>query len=601
MAVTGAPGIRINEEAPVARPILSAGAGVAAFLGFTTRGPVQTPVRLSSFDQFKTIFGSAHTGENLEYALQGFFDNGGSVAYVVRLTAYDVNNLTLTGNVASHTFQTVGAADVLKVSAGYRGIDSPGEAGSTLQAKITLDSRASSALSADASPGQTSVTVSAVRGFTVGAQVKIDDNDSPAEVHKIESIQGNTIFLDGALVGDFATAQSATLVSLEYKLEVLNSTNEQLEVWPGLSLSADNQYYADVVVNDSLAGSNYVKVSVLSEGEPTGVNTAEALDAVMGTDETAGFTALMFTGSAATGQYGLRSLDGNTYIDLLCAPLGAKFETLSVQDLHKSMLDYAESRMDLFAILDPEPNQTPAQIKQYRETTLGSDSYWGALYYPRLKIQDSSRSNIRGASLTVPPSGHVAGLYSRVVGISGPNGGISAAPAGLGNFGRLNGVIGLETNITETNQSELNPIGVNCIRVLSDISGSQGIFVFGARTLSENPNFRYVNVRRMMTYVEQTIKLRTRFAIFKKNGPELWDSMTTVIESFLTSEWTDGNLAGDSVNEAFFVQINNNTTSVADIENGVVRGKIGISLFRPAEFIIFTFTQTQGSAGVEEV
>ena len=255
--------------------------------------------------------------------------------------------------------------------------------------------------------------------------------------------------------------------------------------------------------------------------------------------------------------------------------------------------------MDLFAILDPLAGKTPAEILSYRNDDLGLDSYWGALYYPRVKIKDPARLQ-QNASLIVPPCGHIAGLYARVASLPGRDGGISASPAGVGTRGRLNGLLGLERDLRDADQGSLNPAGVNCLRLLPDVVGVNGIFAFGARTLSQDLSFKYIAARRAMTYFEQTIKQRTRFAIFKKNGPDLWEEMSTVIESFLASEWAEGNIAGESTNEAFFIKIDKTTTSAADIQNGIVRGKIGISLFRPAEFIVFSFTQAQSAAGIEE-
>jgi len=109
-----------------------------------------------------------------------------------------------------------------------------------------------------------------------------------------------------------------------------------------------------------------------------------------------------------------------------------------------------------------------------------------------------------------------------------------------------------------------------------------------------------VPMRRTLTFIEESVRLSTQFGIFKKNGPQLWSELSSVIESFLSQFWREGNLAGNSEREAFFVEINKSTTSNDDIQNGIVRGRIGVSLFRPAEFIVFTFTQTQNGSSVEE-
>jgi hypothetical protein len=170
----------------------------------------------------------------------------------------------------------------------------------------------------------------------------------------------------------------------------------------------------------------------------------------------------------------------------------------------------------------------------------------------------------------------------------------------VNNNGLLRGVLGLESLVSDKEQGTLNPIGVNCIRLLDQPTGGKAIFVFGGRTLSSDANFKYVSVRRTLTYVEESVRLSSRFAVFQKNSPALWSLLTQIITQFLRQEWEDGNLAGATQEQAFFVEINQNTMTATDIENGILRGRIGVSLHRPAEFIIFTFSQTQSGSEIEE-
>lgn len=609
MAVYNTPGIYIDEIIPEIAPVLSAGTGVTAFLGFTERGPVQTPIRISSFADYQAVFGAQREGENLDYALRGFFDNGGSEAYVVRLTAYDVNTKVLGGNAASLVFEDASPAPVFTISAAYKGVDSTGLKGNDLQISLALDPRAdlsaANSLPQGGTQGASSVVVSSSTGFQAGGVIQLVEGGTSETVvvERIDVSQNatgdyvHTLFLESALVNAYAAA-NATVKSMDYTISVIDGPSAAvLETWEKVSLGANSVFSAETLINDSQTGSAFIKISVADALKvPVVPNSAVALAG--GTDESLTFTPQMFKGDATEG-YGLEALSTNTRVNLLCAPLGSRFLNNEAR-IHASMLEYAKSRMDLFAILDPLAGKTPAEILSYRNDDLGLDSYWGALYYPRVKIKDPARLP-QNASLFVPPCGHIAGLYARVASLPGRDGGISASPAGVGTRGRLNGLLGLERDLTNANQSILNPAGVNCLRLLPDVTGvSNGIFAFGARTLSQDLSFKYIAARRAMTYFEQTIKQRTRFAIFKKNGPDLWEEMSTVIESFLASEWAEGNIAGESTSEAFFVQIDQTTTSAADVQNGIVRGKIGISLFRPAEFIVFSFTQAQSAAGIEE-
>ena len=605
MAVYNTPGIYIDEIVPEIPPVLSSGTGVTAFLGFTTRGPAQTPVKLSNMSDFAAVFGKAHDGENLSYALQGFFDNGGSTAYVSRLTAAAAATI----NPAERVYQDSLNANILTIKAGYKGVDAPGVFGNTINVALSLTPQYATRnpggtgagtdvadLAANADAGATSIQLTTVRGIQAGNMIRLQEAASPDEIFEVERVEGNVVYLSGAIVNaSFGTA-TTKVDTLEYTLVVSDSASNELERWENLSLGPNSLNYVETLLNDNLTGSIYVKaVAAAGASALQPVVASGALSG--GADEISGFVVSDITGVAAN-RTGLRSLDDNNQINLLCIPFGNRFDNKEA-DTHKAMLDYAKERMDLFAILDPKADQTPAEALAYRNNDLGVDSYWGAMYYPRLKIQDPARPSTN-ATLVIPPSGHIAGLYARVAGLPGIDGGISASPAGLSNRGQIQRIIGLERPVSDTDQGSLNPAGVNCIRLLPSSTGVPGIFVFGARTLSDNPNFRYIAARRTMTYIEQTIKLRTRFAIFKKNGPDLWTTMRSTIESFLTAEWTDGNLSGDRESDAYFVELGESTTSAADIQNGIVRGKVGVSLFRPAEFIVFTFTQAQSAASIEE-
>ena len=619
----GTPGVYVEETAPRLNPIIRAGTGVLGMLGFTTRGPVHKPVSLGSFDDFVRVFGKSYANETAEYAVKGYFDNGGSKCYFVRLSAYNTTTGAESANAASITLNTDNAG-TFKIESGYRGNASPGLEGNNLFVAVAENPLHPSAgagndLNGAISAGDTEFNITGTIGIRAGSLLFLSDSAAADEVVVVRRVASalnagvvvHTVYLESAVVNAFAIA-TTTVKSLEYDVQVLDATGTVLESWTSLSLSefADNN--ADLVLNDPELGSRYIKTTTTLTAQSKGdLSDAISVDATLsagkqlaaGTDETVGATSVMFGGSELIGK-GLHALDAITEVNLLCAPptADATINTWGVQAdsvYHNLMLAHCEARMDLFAILDAPLAKTPAEIKTYRNTTLGIDSYWGAFYYPHLKIQDPARPQ-SSATITVPPSGHVAGIYSRVDGIPAPQGGVSAAPAGISDFGYVEGVIGIERLVSDNQQSELNPIGVNCIRLLDRAQGGKGVYVYGARTLSTNNNFKYVPMRRTLTFIEESVRLSTQFGIFKKNGPQLWSELSSVIESFLSQFWREGNLAGGSEREAFFVEINGSTTSNDDIQNGIVRGRIGVSLFRPAEFIVFTFTQTQNGSSVEE-
>ena len=290
-------------------------------------------------------------------------------------------------------------------------------------------------------------------------------------------------------------------------------------------------------------------------------------------------------------------------VNLLCVPPSISSSgILPGASLHLAqvvILNYVSYRMDMFAILDAPAGKTAdavgsGSVGQYRSNTLGVDSFWGALYFPHLKVQKSLGKN---ELITIPPSGAIAGLYSRVDAIGAPQGGVASAPAGFGDFGQILGISGLEVLPSGTQHGDLNVKGVNCIRIIDRGIANGGVSanVLGARTLSSTLDFRYVNVRRMMNFIEKRTKAIGERKLFRNNGPQLWAELTSEIESFLTSRFDLGELAGNSANEAFFVKIDSTTNTADNIKRGILVGEIGVALLRPAEFIVFKFSQVQAS------
>jgi phage tail sheath protein FI len=202
------------------------------------------------------------------------------------------------------------------------------------------------------------------------------------------------------------------------------------------------------------------------------------------------------------------------------------------------------------------------------------------MYHPWVQVFDP----VTKKAGFVPPSGSVAGVFSR----TDVTRGVHKAPAN-----EIVQCTGLSVNYNNGEQDLLNPAGVNLIRALP----GQGIRVWGARTASSNANFKYVNVRRLFIYVEQSIKLATNWVVFEPNNSSLWARVQMTVSSFLENMFRNGMLAGESPAEAFFVDIGANTMSRDDIMNGRLICEIGIAPSRPAEFVIFRVTQFTSESG----
>jgi phage tail sheath protein FI len=205
-----------------------------------------------------------------------------------------------------------------------------------------------------------------------------------------------------------------------------------------------------------------------------------------------------------------------------------------------------------------------------------SERGFGAFYVPHLRVVHPL---VPGEMIDVPPSGHVAGAYAR----TDTQRGVHQPPANT----PLPGVGGLTRNITSAEQAVLNPEGVNCIRYF----GGDGILIWGARTVASDPEWRYVNVRRLFSFVEQTILRNTRWAVFEANSEPLWKSIDRTITAFLMRVWRSGALVGSTPEQAFFVQCDAETNPPELRDNGVVRTVVGMAPVKPAEFVVFEISQ----------
>jgi hypothetical protein len=198
------------------------------------------------------------------------------------------------------------------------------------------------------------------------------------------------------------------------------------------------------------------------------------------------------------------------------------------------------------------------------------DSKYGAYYFPWVEVYDPYKGNIY-----VPPSGHMAGIYARV----DAERGVHKAPANE----LVRGAIGLKYNVTKGEQDILNPKGINCIRLFPN----RGIRVWGARTISSDASWRYVNVRRLFNMVEQSIEIGTQWVVFEPNDERLWKRVTRDISAFLLRLWRQGALFGKTPEEAFYVKCDNETNPPEVIDAGQLVVEVGLCPMKPAEFVIF--------------
>ncbi|MFF9484574.1 phage tail sheath family protein [Streptomyces sp. NPDC014676] len=282
--------------------------------------------------------------------------------------------------------------------------------------------------------------------------------------------------------------------------------------------------------------------------------------------------------SARTGFGGLETIDEITMVavpDLMGAYQRGDIDAEGVRTVQLAVISHCEQMGDRVAVLDAPPGLSAQQVRTWRNDEAGYDSRYATLYYPWVRVFDPAL----GRNTTVPPSGHVAGVWAR----SDAERGVHKAPANE----VIRGAVDLELRLSKGEQDLLNPIGVNCIRAFP----GRGIRIWGARTLSSDPAWRYLNVRRLFNYLEESILLGTQWVVFEPNDDRLWSSIRRNVTAFLQEEWRRGALFGRTAAEAFYVKCDRDNNPQESIDQGRVVCEIGVAPVKPAEFVVFRLAQ----------
>jgi phage tail sheath protein FI len=326
------------------------------------------------------------------------------------------------------------------------------------------------------------------------------------------------------------------------------------------------------VVND---GSALIEVNVVALNATAAPNNRPAVTAAsvaigLGLDDGD------FLGDEAA-KNGLHAFDAVDDINILAIP-----DRPGDRETIIGAYTYCQNRKDCFFVADPLLGLTPQQVLDFKQGTgdfagNGFNSSYAALYYPWIITTDP----LTGGNKLVPPSGAVVGTYSA----TDVTRGVHKAPAGIID-GNLNAASGIERQTTQGEQELLNPAQINVIRAFPS-----GITVWGARTLSADPQWRYINVRRLLLFIEESIENGTQSVVFEPNTRELWARVRRDVTAFLTIVWQSGALFGSTPEEAFFVQVNdeNNPPEVRALGRLVI--DVGVAPVKPAEFVIFRIAQ----------
>jgi phage tail sheath protein FI len=269
---------------------------------------------------------------------------------------------------------------------------------------------------------------------------------------------------------------------------------------------------------------------------------------------------------------GLTALEDIDDISIVAAPGSTLGDGDGALAIAGALISHATRMRYRIAVLDSANDQSIADVRDMRGKI---DSTYAALYYPWYTIVDP----ITRQEIDLPPSGAVAGIYAR----NDINRGVYKAPANE----VVETAVGLETILNKAQQDVLNPLGINCFRFFQ----GRGFRLWGARTISSDPEWKYVNLRRYFAYLEHSIDKGTQWAVFEPNGDGLWAKVRGAISEFLLNEWQNGALLGDKPEAAYFVKCDRSTMTQNDLDNGRLVCLVGVAALRPAEFVIIRIGQ----------
>jgi phage tail sheath protein FI len=392
-----------------------------------------------------------------------------------------------------------------------------------------------------------------------------NDLDTLKLVAKNPGLWGNSIYISIAN----SAAQNTFDVTINY---LASGASGVVERFNDVSMeSTDDRYVVSLINSQSkyVDATDMNSASTLQDKRP--VN--QTVQALAGVTTNGTVTATNISGAVSSFDAVLNSL-------VLNAP--GVTDTTAVNQI----ISYAATREDIFVVIDPETGVSVASVLSKALTYTGSS--FAAVYYPRIVMKDPTVTT-PNVTLTVAPGGAIVGKFISTDSARG----VFKAPAGLST--RLAGAVSV-TSLTNTELDTLNATNppVNAIRF---ISGS-GIVVMGARTLKPGYSDRYIPVRRTLIYLRKALTDLTQFAIFEPNDQRLWRQLTSVSSSFLTEFWQQGGLRGDTPEQAYFVKCDDETNTLASIDNGEVRLEIGVALQRPAEFVVIKIGQFDGGTTV---
>ncbi len=581
------PGVYMEEVDKGPKPIEGVSTSTAAFIGFTEKIPfvktrkhngefedtplINQPKLITSWTQYTDKFGGFVEGAYLPYSVYGFFQNGGERCYVISVQKVSKSNIKLLNgklNIEAKHAGLGGDRLRFKIDAPKESQAETGTAKAEVEAanaKVAKAKEEAKKVKAEAAKAKAGDKAEAVAKVTA-AQEKV--SKAQAEAAEAKAKEGESSFTITVerqkLDGKWEMAEKLDDITL--KLEELEEGNgaKKNRVKVAYKYNRVPQW-----INIKTQGENLPALTELWQEEPAWQYLKFEREQLPVP------TRPKIEGNVAdrTGMGSLEALDD---VSIVCIPdLMNTSDEKIIRDVQDAIVSHCERMGDRVAILDPLPDQNPEQIRDWRLP----DSSYSTLYYPWLEIMDP----VQDRPIFIPPSGHIAGIWARTDNTRG----VHKAPANED----LRNIIGLEREVTKGEQDILNPNGINCLRSFP----RRGTRVWGGRTLSSNPSWRYINIRRLFNFVEQSIERDTQWVVFEPNDPDLWARIRRDVSAFLKGVWRSGALFGLTEDQAFFVKCDEDLNPPEARREGKLFIEIGMAPVYPAEFVIFRIMQWDGS------
>jgi Bacteriophage tail sheath protein len=606
------PGVYLEETSFRSRSIEGVATSTFGMAGLTQYGPVPYllsrpnvpdvvmvpgPTLVTSFTEFQRAFGGLEPVGTLDdqtnylaYAARAFFGNGGRRLYVMRVFPFplDANGQPdLTKDFAS---LAVGAVGTWRARW-------PGAAGNSIAVKVSYHR-------------SKNVLVGGLKGVRPGAAIETfaDRANIPTDGKPVAPVAGNIriVAVDANNVLGYRNAgggvdpvvDDGTVGASHITLTVSVQFGGRTDVYPGLELDAVSAksignvlQAADPPDSTSLVWFDPATPAPAAGDLLTGLLALNAYTFLSGGAEGDPLTAAAIAGQpadpddiahAATGLAALAEVDD---IAIVASPDAVRLAAAEQLTATNDLIAHCEAlKAYRIGIVDPPRDSSISEVRNFRSQF---DTTYAALYYPWMEIVDPTAPvdpSAAPATLALPPCGFTAGIYAR----SDINRGVHKAPANE----VVLGITKFVQNVTYDRQSVLNPEGINALRFFEGRANR----VWGARTMSSDPEWKYVNVRRLFIYLEHSIDKSTQWAVFEPNNERLWASIRQTIEDFLLVVWRTGALMGTKPEEAYFVRCDRSTMTQNDLDNGRLICEIGVSPTYPAEFVIFRIGQWTADA-----